>query len=119
MSRKAICEEGPSRIRPPQRRKICETLVQIYGDRCFYCTRKFGGTRRLKKTLDHLLPLSRGGNNLISNLVLSCASCNQAKGDMDWTEYWQTQEFRRRRENGKTEKAEKIKPAVEIIRSRF
>lgn len=83
--RKVLCEDGPSRIRSPQRKKICETLIEIYGDRCFYCTRQFGPTRR--RTLDHLVPLARGGTNLISNLVLSCAKCNQAKGDMEWTVY--------------------------------
>src|SRR6266571_985692 len=33
--------------------------------------------------LDHQIPRSRGGSNRVSNLVLSCQSCNLAKGN--WT----------------------------------
>lgn len=31
--------------------------------------------------LDHVLPLSRGGNHLRSNVVASCAKCNLSKGN--------------------------------------
>lgn len=30
--------------------------------------------------IDHLLPLLKGGDDSIDNLVLSCRSCNRAKG---------------------------------------
>lgn len=29
--------------------------------------------------IDHVTPLSRGGRTVLSNLVLSCATCNQRK----------------------------------------
>ena len=43
---------------------------------CFYC-----GTHLLpvNRTLDHKVPLSRGGTNTIGNVVPACRSCNQRK----------------------------------------
>jgi len=40
--------------------------------RCYYCN---GGA----STLDHKIPLSRGGPNTRENTVLACYTCNQAK----------------------------------------
>lgn len=31
-------------------------------------------------TIDHVIPLSKGGSNHVSNLVWSCRKCNEAKG---------------------------------------
>ena len=31
--------------------------------------------------LDHIIPVARGGTNDASNLAVSCADCNMAKGD--------------------------------------
>jgi hypothetical protein len=46
------------------------------GARCRYC----GLRQKLRDmTVDHVVPLSRGGNNALSNLVLACAACNRAK----------------------------------------
>ncbi len=30
--------------------------------------------------IDHIVPLIHGGENIINNLILSCRSCNRAKG---------------------------------------
>lgn len=49
------------------------------GDRCWFCWRPF--TEERKRTLDHMIPVSEGGTNDIENLVLSCESCNQIKGN--------------------------------------
>lgn len=45
---------------------------------CQYCERNVA---REDMTYDHVLPRSRGGKTVWSNIVLSCESCNQAKGD--------------------------------------
>lgn len=42
--------------------------------RCAYCGRS--GT-----TVDHVLPVSRGGRNTWVNTVAACVECNQRKGD--------------------------------------
>lgn len=53
--------------------------------RCVYCGRP-------GSTVDHVLPVSRGGGSEWSNTVTSCVSCNQRKADrtpaeagMRWT----------------------------------
>jgi 5-methylcytosine-specific restriction endonuclease McrA len=45
------------------------------GERCRRC----GTTEGL--TLDHIIPLSKGGTNRIDNLQLLCGPCNRAKGN--------------------------------------
>ena len=36
---------------------------------------------------DHILPLAKGGNDALENLVWSCKSCNQAKGEKTLREW--------------------------------
>lgn len=48
---------------------------------CFYC----GEAKN--QTLDHVIPVSRGGAHSIGNLVTACKSCNSSKRDrtiMEW-----------------------------------
>lgn len=33
-------------------------------------------------TKDHVVPVSKGGLNVATNIVLACQSCNVCKGDM-------------------------------------
>ena len=42
-------------------------------------------------TLDHIIPLTRGGDNLIDNLRLFCRSCNSQKGSLTWEEFIEKQ----------------------------
>lgn len=42
---------------------------------CQYC----GSTKQL--TIDHVLPRSKGGLHIWSNVVAACATCNSRKGD--------------------------------------
>ena len=42
---------------------------------CQYC----GSTRQL--TLDHVIPVSKGGKNSCDNVVTACETCNNRKGD--------------------------------------
>lgn len=47
-------------------------------------------------TIDHKLPLSKGGaEDDIKNMVLCCEDCNQDKGDMDYLDYWRLTEDKR------------------------
>jgi 5-methylcytosine-specific restriction endonuclease McrA len=45
---------------------------------CQYCARVFAPQ---ELTLDHIVPRSRGGDSTWDNLVASCRSCNNRKGD--------------------------------------
>jgi 5-methylcytosine-specific restriction endonuclease McrA len=45
---------------------------------CQYCARAFAPQ---ELTLDHIVPRSRGGDSTWDNLVASCRSCNNRKGD--------------------------------------
>lgn len=45
--------------------------------RCYYCTQK---VKWGDHHIEHVIPLSRGGSNDISNIVISCAPCNLSKG---------------------------------------
>lgn len=51
-------------------------LKEMYGGRCAYCTRS---SARLEQ--DHVIPLSRGGNNTMNNMLPACKSCNSRKKD--------------------------------------
>jgi 5-methylcytosine-specific restriction endonuclease McrA len=54
---------------------------------CAYCGLRPGDSRRGQVltrpcfTIDHILPVSRGGKNSWGNTVCACAHCNQRKGN--------------------------------------
>ena len=49
---------------------------------CHYCGLVDGDL-----TIDHMIPISRGGQNQLTNLVACCFPCNIAKGSMTHTEF--------------------------------
>ncbi len=53
-------------------------LLEKWGRDCAYC-----GKPGLKLQVEHIHPKSKGGSNRISNLTLSCESCNLKKGTQD------------------------------------
>jgi 5-methylcytosine-specific restriction endonuclease McrA len=54
---------------------------------CGYCGRRPGDLQRGRRlsrrdyTIDHILPVSRGGKNTWGNTICACAACNQRKAD--------------------------------------
>ena len=50
-----------------------QEIQRAYNQRCVYCGRK----RPL--TMDHIIPLSKGGDHTSSNIVPACVSCNSRK----------------------------------------
>lgn len=52
-----------------------QELCAKYGNMCLWCERK------VKLTVDHIIPISRGGTNDIDNLQPLCRSCNCRKSD--------------------------------------
>ena len=65
-----------------KRRKWAKRLARRRGWRCHWC--KCLTTKRRHRptsaTVDHLVPLSRGGTNSPSNVVVACLTCNLARG---------------------------------------
>ena len=58
--------------------EVREYLLTKFGHRCVYCD-----AQGVPLNLDHVAPRARGGSDRVSNLVLSCVPCNQAKGAQD------------------------------------
>lgn len=55
-------------------RQSWDVLAATFGGRCFWCEQP---SERLE--MDHVVPVSRGGRHLLSNLVPACRSCNASK----------------------------------------
>ena len=54
---------------------------------CYYCGRK---TAPKNLTMDHIVPISRGGKSAKGNVVPCCKECNNAKKQllpMEWEQY--------------------------------
>jgi 5-methylcytosine-specific restriction enzyme A len=54
---------------------------------CYYCRRSVG-PRAL--TMDHIVPLGRGGKSIRGNVVPACKDCNTRKRSLvpaEWAEY--------------------------------
>ncbi|GAA0379832.1 hypothetical protein GCM10010319_67960 [Streptomyces blastmyceticus] len=63
-------------------RRDLARLWDRYGDMCAYCGEKSQSLHQ-----EHIIPISRGGDDSIGNLVPACPDCNLAKGDrtlMEW-----------------------------------
>ena len=46
---------------------------------CHYC-----GRMDFRPTKDHMIPLSKGGENLDENIVICCKRCNMLKGSREY-----------------------------------
>jgi len=53
-----------------------EYLLEKFNRSCAYC-----GAENASLEIDHVHPRSKGGTDKVSNLVLACHKCNQAKGN--------------------------------------
>lgn len=59
---------------------------------CHYCHQQF---RPSELTMDHVIPIIRGGRSTKGNVVPSCRQCNTEKKDhllMDWKGYFKSEE---------------------------
>jgi 5-methylcytosine-specific restriction endonuclease McrA len=55
----------------------------IHGGKCFYCPTRFRPhlLSELDAHRDHVLPTSKGGSDLLHNLVIACRKCGRDKAD--------------------------------------
>lgn len=61
-----------------------EELCKSYNWECTYCRTKMN---IMTVTEDHVIPLSRGGSNLIENIVPACMSCNISKSNKNLLDF--------------------------------
>ncbi len=62
--------------------EVREYLLEKWNRTCAYC-----GAKDVPLEVEHIIPKSRGGTNHSSNLCLACVPCNQAKSNLDITEF--------------------------------
>ena len=56
-----------------------QARIDFYGRRCYLCGCDWDALSSFDKTIDHVIPLSRGGTNWPANLRPACRSCNSSK----------------------------------------
>jgi 5-methylcytosine-specific restriction endonuclease McrA len=56
-----------------------DSIMRLFADAkaCCYCGKDM---RSVEKSMDHVVPLSRGGAHALSNVVIACKPCNFEKG---------------------------------------
>lgn len=66
-----------------------EDLIRKIGDNpiCYLSGRSIDITKSRSFHLDHIIPVSRGGNNSLSNLGLTCKEANKAKDNLTVNEF--------------------------------
>lgn len=57
--------------------ELREYLLEKWQRKCAYC-----GVTDVPLQIEHIKPKSKGGSNRVSNLVIACEKCNQAKNNM-------------------------------------
>lgn len=65
------------RIGPRPKKEMILSKYQTQRAKCYWCLKPLGKVYHL----DHVNPISRGGTNDVSNLVLACPSCNLSRGN--------------------------------------
>ena len=66
------------------RKKFRDQIFEEWNWECAYCSEKLSPETA---TIDHIIPKSKGGHNVKSNLCCCCSSCNKLKGSYridDW-----------------------------------
>lgn len=61
-----------------------DELIKEYDQSCAYC-----GCNDVKMTMDHVIPITRGGKHSRDNIVPACGICNSSKNNRllnEWTE---------------------------------
>lgn len=90
------CRKNPEKIKARgQRRKAkkigliatltdkqWEQIKQYFNNRCAYCGKE------LDLQQDHFIPLSKGGEYTINNIIPACRSCNASKKDKLFSEWY-------------------------------
>jgi 5-methylcytosine-specific restriction endonuclease McrA len=60
-------------------------LITKQSGKCAICDKPFLSMKDV--TFDHIIPISKGGDDLLENFQLAHFKCNQSKGDMTQEEF--------------------------------
>jgi hypothetical protein len=78
-----LVSSRPSQISSPlstkRRRTKKDRLIKRHGLTCCWCSEALTSETA---TIEHLIPLSQGGSNHISNLRLACYPCNNGRNQL-------------------------------------
>ena len=61
-----------------------DTLQETKNPKCIYCKQHLTDENT---TVDHIIPISKGGNNCQVNLTICCMNCNNERGNSDFYTY--------------------------------
>lgn len=61
-----------------RKRRKRQQIRERDGDCCHWCNQYLW---EWEMTLDHLIPISRGGSHSNDNLVIACFTCNNSRGN--------------------------------------
>lgn len=67
--------------------KQWDEIKAKFNNRCAYCG------QQLPLEQEHFIPLSKGGEYTINNIMPSCKSCNSSKNNSDFFEWYPKQEY--------------------------
>lgn len=71
------------------RKQFRRSILEAWHWKCAYCHREISKA----PTLDHIIPASKGGLTIESNLVACCQECNVAKSDKPVWQWYRSQPF--------------------------
>jgi hypothetical protein len=66
-------------------------VIQRDNSACVWCSKPLSATHQ-EATIEHLVPLSLGGEDKVENMLLACGPCNHSRQSvlaLDWLEYCQ------------------------------
>jgi len=78
---------------------------------CIYC-----GNYVLSydRTIDHIIPLSRGGSNIKANIVMACEDCNGKKSCLTASEFFQIKDSTEKLKSTHRILGKKVQPIMHI-----
>lgn len=65
-----------------------KSAKEYFNNECAYC-----GCKKVKLTKDHFIPLNKGGTFSIDNIIPCCQKCNSSKKDLDFKNWYKSNEF--------------------------